>query len=91
MIESEASKKFSGFFLCISQAWIPLEKRDSSGVILLVLKFCWGRSKSEHFEWGMFNSFVIFNGVIFQLQDSSGVSDLSAGVKKWAIFGNIFH
>ena len=27
----------------------------------------------------------------FRLQDSSGVSDFSTGVKKWAIFGNIFH
>ena len=35
--------------------------------------------------------FVIFNGVMFQLQDSSGVSDFSTGVKKWAIFGDIFH
>ena len=33
-----------------------------------------------YFQWGH-----------FQLQDSSGVGDLSSGVKKWAIFGNIFH
>ena len=34
----------------------------------------------RYFQWGH-----------FQLQDSSGVSDFSTGVKKWAIFGNIFH
>ena len=34
----------------------------------------------RYFQWGH-----------FQLQDSSGVSDFSTGVKKWSFFGNIFH
>ena len=54
-------------------------------------EFYWGTSKSQHFEWGICGFLVIFNGVIFSYKYSSGVSDFSNGVKKWAIFGNIFH
>ena len=55
------------------------------------VRFYWGTSKSQYFEWGMCGFLVIFSGVIFSYKDSSGVSDFSNGVKKWAIFGNIFH
>ena len=53
--------------MCISLSNHGFHKRkgDSSGVTLLMWKFYWGTSKSEHFEWGMCGFFVIFNGVIF--------------------------
>ena len=64
---------------------------DLNGVTILMREFYWGTSKSQHFEWGVCGFLVIFNGVIFSYKYSSGVSDFSNGVKKWAIFGNIFH
>ena len=65
-LRAKRAEKFEPF-LCtsLSNHWFHKRRGDSSGVTLLMWKFYWGTSKSEHFEWGMCGFFVIFNGVIF--------------------------